>query len=75
MNTVISLLEKIPGASNEEVLEVATKLRKTDDLPTNKNLETIIAKLEARLIKQIYAVSGVTLAVTLAGVGLMIKFL
>ena len=71
MNTVISLLEKIPGASNEEVLEVAAKLRKTDDLVTHKDLETTIAKLEARLIKQIYTAVGVTLA----GVGLMIKFL
>jgi len=71
MNTVISLLEKIPGASNEEVLEVATKLRRTDDLVTHKDLETIIAKLEARLIKQMYGAVGITLA----GVGLMIKFL
>ncbi len=71
MNTVISLLEKIPGASNEEVLEVATKLRKTDNLVTHKDLETTIAKLEARLIKQIYGAVGITLA----GVGLMIKFL
>ncbi len=75
MNTVISLLEKIPGASNEEVVEVATKLRRTDDLVTHKDLETTIAKLEARLIKQMYAISGVTLAVTLTGVGLMINFL
>ena len=71
MNTVISLLEKIPGASNEEVLEVATKLRKTDNLVTHKDLETTIAKLEAWLIKQIYGAVGITLA----GVGLMIKFL
>ncbi len=75
MNTVISLLEKIPGASNEEVLEVATKLRRTDDLVAHKDLETIIAKLEARLIKQMYAVGGVTVAITLTGVGLMIQFL
>ena len=75
MNTVISLLEKIPGASNEEVVEVATKLHRTNDLVTHKDLETTIAKLEARLIKQMYAISGVTLAVTLAGVGLMINFL
>ena len=75
MNTVISLLEKIPGASNEEVLEVATKLRRTDDLVTYKDLETIIAKLEARLIKQMYAIGGVSLVLTLAGVGLMINFL
>ena len=75
MNTVISLLEKIPSASNEEVLEVATKLRRTDDLVTHKDLETIIAKLEARLIKQMYAIGGVSLVLTLTGVGLMINFL
>ena len=75
MNTVISLLEKIPDASNEEVLEVATQLRRTDDLVAHKDLETIIAKLEARLIKQMYAVGGVTVAITLTGVGLMIQFL
>ncbi len=75
MNTVISLLEKIPGASNQEVLEVATKLRRTDNLVAHKDLETIIAKLEARLIKQMYAVGGLTVAITLTGVGLMIQFL
>ncbi len=53
------------------VHEVATKINRMDDVATKEYIDAVIAQLETRLIKQIYG----AVAIIIAAVGLMIKFL
>ena len=71
MDIVYEALKKIPGISDSMVHEVATKINRMDDVATKEYIDAVIAQLETRLIKQIYG----AVAIIIAAVGLMIKFL
>ena len=62
-----NLLKRIPDATDEEVKEVVADVASAKEVATKMD----IAKLEIRLVKQLYGAVGVVLV----GVGLMIKFL
>ncbi len=71
MDIVYETLKKIPGISDSAVHEVATKINRVDDVATKEYIDAVIAQLETRLIKQIYG----AVAIIIAAMGLMIKFL
>ena len=73
-----NILRKIDGVSDDEAKEAVADVANSKEVATKADLKAEIAKvdkaiaeLEARLIKQIYAVAGIIIA----AVGLMIKFL
>ena len=71
MDIVYETLKKIPGISDSAVHEVATKINRMDDVATKEYINAVIAQLETGLIKQIYG----AVAIIIAAMGLMIKFL
>ena len=66
-----NLLKRIPDATDEEVKEVVADVASAKEVATKSDLDMGLAKLEIRLVKQLYGAVGVVLV----GVGLMIKFL
>ena len=73
-------LRKIDGVSDDEAKEAVANIAssqevatKSDikDMATKADLKAGLAELETRLVKQMYG----AVAIILAGVGLMIKFL
>ena len=69
-----NLLKRIPHATDGEIEKAVSEVARSKDVATKLDIlkiEKVIAESEARLIKQIYG----AVAIILAGVGLMMKFL
>ena len=69
-----NLLKRIPYATDGEIEKAVSEVARSKDVATKSDIlkiEKVIAESEARLIKQIYG----AVAIILAGVGLMMKFL
>ena len=55
-------LKKIPGITDAEAKEAAADVASTKDVATKDYIDSAIAKLEARILRQQMVIAGVLLA-------------
>ena len=68
-----NILRKVDGVTDAEAKEAVANIAESKDVATKADLETGLANLEVRLVKQMYAVGGVVIAAVGIIVALIVK--
>ena len=68
-----NILRKVDGVTDAGAKEAVTNLADSKDVTTKADLETGLANLEVRLVKQMYAVGGMVIAAVGIIVALIVK--
>ena len=68
-----NILRKVDGVTDAEAKEAVANIADSKDVATKADLETGLANLEVRLVKQMYAVGGVVIAAVGIIVALIVK--
>ena len=68
-----NILRKVDGVTDAEAKEAVANIADSKDVATKADLETGLANLEVRLVKQMYAVGGMIIAAVGIIVALIVK--
>ena len=68
-----NILRKVDGVTNAEAKEAVANIADSKEVATKADLETELANLEVRLVKQMYAVGGIVIASVGIIVALIVK--
>ena len=68
-----NILRKVDGVTDAEAKEAVANIADSKEVATKADLETGLANLEVRLVKQMYAVGGIVIAAVGIIVALIVK--
>ncbi len=68
-----NILRKVDGVTDAEAKEAVANIADSKEVATKADLETELANLEVRLVKQMYAVGGIVIASVGIIVALIVK--